>query len=111
MYKSFVRPHLDYGEIIYDQPNNESFNQKIEITQINIALAITGAIKGTSQKRSLNKLGFESLKFIRWFRKFCTFHKIKIFGVPEYLFDLIPETNHIYHTHSSEKGYRIVKQY
>ena len=30
IYKSFVRPHLDYGDIIYDQPNNESFNQKIE---------------------------------------------------------------------------------
>ena len=24
LYKSFVRPHLDYGDIIYDQPNNES---------------------------------------------------------------------------------------
>ena len=25
IYKSFVRPHLDYGDIIYDQPQNESF--------------------------------------------------------------------------------------
>ena len=25
IYKSFVRPHLDYGELIYDQPNNESY--------------------------------------------------------------------------------------
>ena len=23
--KSFVRPHIDYGVIIYDQPNNDSF--------------------------------------------------------------------------------------
>ena len=30
-YKSFVRSHLDYGDIIYDQPNNESFTQKNEI--------------------------------------------------------------------------------
>ena len=29
IYKSFVRPHLDYGDIISDQPNNESFTQKI----------------------------------------------------------------------------------
>ena len=28
IYKSFVRPHLDYGDIIYDQPNNERFAQK-----------------------------------------------------------------------------------
>ena len=26
--KSFVRPHLDYGDIIYDQPNNESLKLK-----------------------------------------------------------------------------------
>ena len=25
IYKSFVRPHLDYEDIIYDQPKNESF--------------------------------------------------------------------------------------
>ena len=27
IYTGFVRPHLDYDEIIYDQPNNESFKQ------------------------------------------------------------------------------------
>ena len=27
MYKSFVRPHLDYGDIVYDQPNNQFFEQ------------------------------------------------------------------------------------
>ena len=30
IYKSFVRPHLDYGDILYDQPNNKRFYQKIE---------------------------------------------------------------------------------
>ena len=25
IYKSFIRPHLDYGAIIFDQPENESF--------------------------------------------------------------------------------------
>ena len=25
IYKSFVRAHTDYGDIIYDQPNNDSF--------------------------------------------------------------------------------------
>ena len=31
IYKSFVRPHLDYGDIIYDQLNKESLNQKFHI--------------------------------------------------------------------------------
>ena len=25
IYKLFVRSHLDYGDILYDQPNNKSF--------------------------------------------------------------------------------------
>ena len=72
IYKSFVRPHLDYGDIIYDQPNNENFLQKIERIQYKAALAITDAIKGTSQNKLYSELGFESLKFRRWFRKLCT---------------------------------------
>ena len=34
LYKSFVRPHLDYGDTIYDQPNNESFCNKPETVQL-----------------------------------------------------------------------------
>ena len=49
IYKSFVRLYLDYCDMIYDQPNNEIFAQKFERFQYNAALAITGAIKGTSQ--------------------------------------------------------------
>ena len=68
IYKSFIRPHLDYCDVIYDQPNNESFCSKIERIQYNAALAITGAIRGTSQTKLYNELGLESLKFRRWFR-------------------------------------------
>ena len=46
IYKSFVTPHLDYEDIIYDQPKNESFCQNLESYQYNAALAITGAIRG-----------------------------------------------------------------
>ena len=50
IYKSFIRPHLDYGDIIYHQPNNGSLCQKIESIQYQSAPAITGAIHGISQK-------------------------------------------------------------
>ena len=43
IYKSFIRPHLDYGDIIYDQAHNVSFHQKLELLQYNVCLAITGA--------------------------------------------------------------------
>ena len=29
IYKSFIRPHLDYRDVIYDQPNNDLFSDKI----------------------------------------------------------------------------------
>ena len=49
IYKSFIRPHLDYGGIIYDRAYDFSFHQNIESIQYNAALAITGAIRGTSK--------------------------------------------------------------
>ena len=68
IYKSFVRLHLDYGDIMYDQPQNESFCNKLESIQYNAALAITGAIRGTSKVKLYKELGLEFLKSRRWFR-------------------------------------------
>ena len=45
IYKTFVRPHLDYGDAIYDHAFNESFHQRLESVQYNAAIAITGAIR------------------------------------------------------------------
>ena len=91
-----MRPHLDYGDIIYDQPNNKILRQNIERIQYKVAVEITGAIKGTSQSKLYNELGFESLKFRRRFRISRIFFKLKTSGLPEYLFDLIPQNNHLY---------------
>ena len=33
IYKLFVISHLDYGDILYCQPNNESMNSKLESVQ------------------------------------------------------------------------------
>ena len=73
IYKSFVRPHLAYGDLIYDQGDNERFCQQIESVQYNASPAITAAIKGTSRLKLYNKIGLEPPKFRRWFSKLCTF--------------------------------------
>ena len=99
-HKSLVRPHLDYGDVLYDQPSNKSLFKKIQTIQYNAALAITSVIKGTSQIKLYNKLGLESLEFRRWFRKLRLFFKIKKAGLPEYLFYMIPQSNHQYNTRS-----------
>ena len=69
IYKSFIRPHLDYGNFIYDRPNNNSFNENIEAVQYNAALAITGTIKEKSRDILYQELGLESLSSRRWSRR------------------------------------------
>ena len=44
IYKAFIRPHLDYCDVIYDKIFNESWYKKLESAQYNAALAIAGAI-------------------------------------------------------------------
>ena len=51
IYRSFVNSHLDYGDVIYDQPENESFSSKIETVQYKVLLVITGAVRGTFQEK------------------------------------------------------------
>ena len=38
-------PDLDYGDILYDNPDNENFQMKFEKVQNRACLAITDAIK------------------------------------------------------------------
>ena len=102
IYKSFMRPHLDYEDVVYDQPHNETFCSKLESVQYNAALAITGAIRGTSQTKLYVELGLESLKARRWFRRWCYFYIFKSYGLPPYLFQLIPHESHSYNTCNSE---------
>ena len=46
IYKSFVGLNLDYDDIIFDKPDNESFKSRIESIQYKASIAITGAIQG-----------------------------------------------------------------
>ena len=48
IYKRFVWPHLDYGDIIYDKPVNESLIKMLEMAQYQPYLATTGAVQGIS---------------------------------------------------------------
>ena len=41
IYKSFVRSNLDYGDIIFDKLNNESFKSRIKSTLYKVCIAIT----------------------------------------------------------------------
>ena len=93
-YKAFLRPHIDYGDVIYDQLSNEPFCEKLESVYYKAPLAITGAIQGTLREKNFIELGLESLKS-RWFRRLCCMFKIMKNHAPEYLNNLNPKRKQI----------------
>ena len=90
VYKSYIRPHLDFGDIIYDRPNVEKFVNNIESIQYNASLAITGAIRGTSMERIYQELGLERLSDRRYYRRLCAFWNIVKGNSPAYLINYLP---------------------
>ena len=98
IYKAFIRPYLDYGDVIYDHPVNESFHQHLESIQYNAV--IRGAIKGKSLEKLFQELELGTLKSRRWFRKLYLFDKIIHSKSLGYLFKLILENDNPYASQS-----------
>ena len=90
IYKSFIRPHLDYGDIVYDQPSNDAFSNKLETVRYNAALAIMRAVKRTSREKLYQELGLEYLHQRRWMRRFCLFYKVVSTKLTAFIYDTIP---------------------
>ena len=74
-----------------DQPLNESVCKKLESIQYKVALAITGAIQGTSRKKIYQELRLESLRARRWYKRLSCMFKIVKEEAPNYLINLIPK--------------------
>ena len=89
IYKSFIRLHLDYGDILYDKPGNQNFQNKLEKVQYKACLAITGAIQGTSRQKIYDELGLHTLIERRWRSKLTFFYKIVNGLLPEYLYSYL----------------------
>ena len=98
IYKCFIRPHLGYADIIYNQAYNLSFHQKLESIQYKAALALTGEVRATSREKLYQELGLESLQLRRWYKKLCCFYKICNKQDPGYLTELLPTRNEAYQT-------------
>ena len=117
IFKSFIRPHLDYCDVIYHKPTyddfyrqyyseratsdpentNYEFTSKIESVQYNAALAITGCVRGTSREKLYSELGLTSLYDRRRFHRLSLFYKILNDLTPAYLMHFIPESIRRFH--------------
>ena len=64
--KSFVRPPLDYGDIIYDQLNSFAFHQKLEsfqYYQYYTDLAVKGTIGEAPEENTAQTINFSIKDF------------------------------------------------
>ena len=89
MYKSFIRPHLDYGDISYNKLNNEKFQNKTEKLQYRASLAISGVIQRTLKEKIYDELGLHSLTKIRWLSKLIFFYKMITIGLYLFIFGFL----------------------
>ena len=77
IYKTFIRPNLDYGDAYTTALLMSNFiNALIESIQYNAAIAITETVRGSSPEKLFQELGLKTLKSRRWFRELYLFYKI-----------------------------------
>jgi len=100
MYKSLVRSHLDYFDIIYHKPavinppplglTLTTLMKEVEKIQYQAALAITGSWQGSSRTKLYEELGWETLSDRRNCRRILQIHKIENEKTPSYLKNKLP---------------------
>ena len=94
IYKLYVRPHLDFGDMIYHRYDPEfglEFTKRLESTQYSAALAVSGACRGTNTDKLYEELDWEILYYRRWYRRLCHFYKPLNDQRPLYLCSEIPQ--------------------
>ena len=74
-YIMYVRPHLDYGDVIYHDQHSRSM-ELLEKIQYQAGLIITNCWQGTSRVKLYKELGWESLSQRRAGRRLAHYHKI-----------------------------------
>ena len=50
IHKSFLRCNVDWADIVYYKPLNESLKRKIEMVEYSAAIIMAGTIKGTDRR-------------------------------------------------------------
>ena len=83
-YKSFIRPVLEYGNILYDSCS-ETDSKKLEQLQIDAAHIVAGTKKGTSHERILLEIVWQQLSTRRFTAKGIKMFQIKNGDSPDYL--------------------------
>ena len=89
MYISFIRPILEYADVVWCPSNLYLINQ-IEKVQIEAARIISGGTKLTSLNELYRETGLQKLSDRRDNHKLILFYKMQHNLTPHYLASLVP---------------------
>jgi hypothetical protein len=91
MYTSFIRPILEYADIIWDVPDTHRHTLDVlDKVQADAARLVTGATARCGTEALYQEVGWEPLAHRRKFHRASTMYKILNGLAPRYLQDLIP---------------------
>jgi hypothetical protein len=91
LYKSFIRPILEYGDIIWDVPDTHRHGLDIlEKVQKEAARLVTGATARCSTERLYREVGWETLALRRRLHRSTMMFKVMIGLAPDSLYQKIP---------------------
>ena len=89
MYKSFILPHFDFSDVIWDNCT-EKLTQALENLHLDALRTIVGSVRGTSHQKLYSESGFTTLKERRQRHKIILYFKIVNGMVPTYLTNRLP---------------------
>jgi hypothetical protein len=91
LYKSFIRPVLEYADVIWHIPaDNRHVLDILEKVQLEAARVVTGATRRCPTLGLYNEVGWETLASRRTFHRALLMFKINSGRAPTYLQELIP---------------------
>lgn len=100
-YITYIRPTLEYGDIIWNNINQQN-SQLLESIQLDACRIITGLRKGTSHDTLYNELGLCPLSERRKHHKLIYFYKVLNNEVPTYIDNILVN----YNLHQSDYNMR-----
>ena len=91
-YISFIRPMLEYGNILWDNCTKQQ-SDLLESIQLDAARIITGLRRGTSHQVLLSEIGIPALSARRTDAKLIQFYKILNNEAPSYIDEIVKKFN------------------
>ena len=89
MYKSFILPHFDYSDVVWDSCTN-ALKDELEKLNLDAIRTIIGAVRGTSHHKLYQESGLISLRERRMRHKLMIYFKIVNGLAPSQLIERLP---------------------